>query len=245
MRVLGCGWTEYATRWSSSADSRIGTVAHLQALLEEILVEEKARSRFTAGTERGLPTEAAPPQGEWRDSLQLGTLDADAMLVRSRTRFSAEELEKKSELVMQRRLKAGISDHVEILQPAHAPAFNQDLVGKWLEVLWLYYHKDTNERQYIWSTGKVVRVADGLTDARSPRARSILPGGAVLWAWEADAEFDEREGEQWLILLPSKWNPTTHKQVYSWRLDPRELGGSQAAAPDPRRKHARRVVEAA
>ena len=58
MRVLGCGWTQYATRWSSKADSRIGTVAHLQTLLEEIVAEEKSRSRFTAGTDRGLPTEA-------------------------------------------------------------------------------------------------------------------------------------------------------------------------------------------
>ena len=32
MRVLGLGWTQYATRWSSSKDSRIGTVAHLQVV---------------------------------------------------------------------------------------------------------------------------------------------------------------------------------------------------------------------
>ena len=33
MRVLGLGWTEYATRWSSKADDQIGTVAHLHSLL--------------------------------------------------------------------------------------------------------------------------------------------------------------------------------------------------------------------
>ena len=37
MRVLGLGWVQYATRWSSSKSSRIGTVAHLQTLLEEIV----------------------------------------------------------------------------------------------------------------------------------------------------------------------------------------------------------------
>jgi hypothetical protein len=42
MRVLGLGWTEYATRWSSNKDSRIGTVAHLTELLEEILEHERA-----------------------------------------------------------------------------------------------------------------------------------------------------------------------------------------------------------
>ena len=61
----GCGRGRDAR--SSQADSRIGTVAHLQELLEEIVDEEKTRSRFTAGTVKGLPTEAAPPQGEWRD----------------------------------------------------------------------------------------------------------------------------------------------------------------------------------
>ena len=30
--------------------------------------------------------------------------------------------------------------------------------------------------------GKVVRVADGLTDKRSARAKKILPAGALLWA---------------------------------------------------------------
>jgi hypothetical protein len=46
MRVLALGWTQYSTRWSSKADSRIGTVAHLTALLEEILTEEMALARL-------------------------------------------------------------------------------------------------------------------------------------------------------------------------------------------------------
>ena len=46
----------------------------------------------------------------------------------------------------------------------------------------------------IWATGQVVKVADGLTDKRSARARKILPAGALLWAWDADPEFDEPAG---------------------------------------------------
>ena len=56
----------------------------------------------------------------------------------------------------------------------------------------------------IWSSGTVKRIADGLTDKRSPKARSVLPAGAVLWAWDADPDFDEQAGEQWLFLLPKK-----------------------------------------
>ena len=62
----------------------------------------------------------------------------------------------------------------------------------------------------------------------------------MLWAWDADPEFDEAAGQQWLVLLPKKWKK---QQVYSWRFDPRELGASQASAPDARRKKARRSVD--
>ena len=62
----------------------------------------------------------------------------------------------------------------------------------------------------IWSAGRVVRVADGLADKRSPRARKVLPAGMVLWAWDTDADFGEVAGEQWLPLLPQKWNKQVH-----------------------------------
>ena len=58
----------------------------------------------------------------------------------------------------------------------------------------------------IWASSKVKRVADGLTDKRSERAKKILPAGALLWAWEADRDYNEAAGEQWLVLLPEKWN---------------------------------------
>ena len=161
------------------------------------------------------------------------------------TRFSAAQLEEKAEAEMQRRIEAGITDDVEYRQ-GDAPAFDQALVGKWLEVLWRYWEKlpdGSFKPHYIWSSGVVKRVADGIRDRRSKKGQAILPGGAVLWAWDADPEFDETAGEQLLVLLPQKWNPTTHKTVYSWRWDPRELGATQAPTPDQRRKHAARVQD--
>ena len=140
----------------------------------------------------------------------------------------------------QRRVEAGIADTVERMQPHDAPAFDEALVGKRLEVLWRYWEKGANgearQQHLIWATGRVMRIADGLTNTRSARARKILPAGALLWAWDADPEFDESAGEQWLILLPKKWNK---QQVYSWRFDPRELGAAEAREADPRRKRAR------
>ena len=51
----------------------------------------------------------------------------------------------------------------------------------------------------------------------------------MLWAWDADPEYDEPAGEQWLVLRPDKWNAQVQ---YAWRFDPRELC---AAAPTGRR----------
>lgn len=114
--------------------------------------------------------------------------------------------------------------------------FDSALVGKRIEVLWKYFNKeDSDEATLIWASGRVVKVADGLTNKRSARAKKVLPAGAVLWAWDADVEFDEKAGEQWLILLPQKWNKQVH---YGWRYDPNEFRAEQEdnAQPAARRK---------
>ena len=124
MRVIGLGWTQFATRWSSNKDSKIGTVAHLRALLIEILEHE-----ITARRMKELPDEAALPQQVSRDLGQLGAVDEDAMEIEKRALFSTEELDAKSDAAMQRRVEAGISDSVEDLNAGvnggNAPAFDQ------------------------------------------------------------------------------------------------------------------------
>ena len=226
MRVLGLGWDKFATRWSSQSDTRIGTVAHLRALLvDEIIPEEMGLRRL-----KKLPTEAAPPHLCRRMVKQLGTLDADALAISQRALFSADELKAKAEQAMQRRVESGVADTVESMQELDPPPFDQQLVGKQLEVLWKYTNQETGEPVLIWATGRVARVADGLNDKRSARARKVLPAGAVLWAWDADPAFDEPAGEQWLLLLPKKWNQQVQ---YAWRYDPRELGGARATPERP------------
>ena len=125
---------------------------------------------------------------------------------------------------------------------AGAPAFSQELVGKWVEVLWKYIDQVTGAPMLIWSSGRIKRVADGLTDMRSARARAVLPSGFVLWEWDADAEFGEKAGEKWLHLRPDKWNPS-RPVVYGWRYDPREFASAAAPARDARRRNARAVMD--
>ena len=80
----------------------------------------------------------------------------------------------------------------------------------------------------VWASGACRAIADGKTTKRSKACKSLLPAGALLWAWDADPEFDECAGEQWLVLHPDKWNK--HVQ-YAWRFDPCELveGGGKLA----------------
>ena len=236
MRVIGLGWDKFRTKWSAKSDPTIGTVAHLKSLLLEIIAHEMAKRRL-----KRLPTEAAPPQFTAKDLGELGTANADALAIKTKAIFSAAELARKSDEAMARREAAGISDRVERLQ-GEVPPFTQQLVGKRLEVLWKYMLPDGSS-QLIWATGRVTRVADGLTDKRSQRAKNLLPGGAVLWAWDADLEFGEVAGEKWLVLLPNKWNPPK-ATVYGWRWDPRELSPAAAApARDERCRGARRMEE--
>ena len=59
--------------------------------------------------------------------------------------------------------------------------------------------------------------------------------------WDADADFGEAAGEQWLGLLPQKWNPP-RAQLYGWRYDPREFAAAPAER-DERRRGATRATE--
>ena len=70
------------------------------------------------------------------------------------------------------------------------------------------------------------------------RATFKVPAGMVLWAWDADPQFGEAAGEQWLILLPKKWNKHVH---YGWHYDPRELGAQRECEAPPAAKHMRRA----
>ena len=225
MRTVGCGWTQFKVRWSYDPDQKEATItAWTRLLLVDILPYE-----MTLRRQKKLPAAAAPPQVAPRLEKTLGTADADALRIEAAAMFSVDRLLERALAERARREAAGISDGVEARQQGEAPAFDTNLVGKWLEVCWPYKDKD-GKTVKIWASGKVKRVADGLTDTRSARAKKILPAGALLWAWEADAEYNEAAGEQWMVLLPQKWNK--HVQ-YSWRFDPRELVAQGSAVPPP------------
>ena len=72
-------------------------------------------------------------------------------------------------------------------------------MGERLEVCWPY--KENGKTVKIWALGTVKRVADGLADTRSKTAQKVLPAGAILWAWDADPDYQQAcRGE---VALPA------------------------------------------
>ena len=106
------------------------------------------------------------------------------------------------------------------------------VVGKRLEVCWPY--KEKGKTVKIWASGTVRRVADGLTDKASSRAKKILPAGALLWAWDADPEYDEPAGEKWLVLCSLR----SGTSMYSMHGGLTRASCCRRGAPG--RRHARR-----
>ena len=225
MRTVGCGWRQFATKWTFFSDERHHTIEKLRSmLLDDILPHEKSLRRM-----KRLPAEAAPPQLTAHTIKDLGTADADALRIEATALFNVANLKAKAEAARERREGQGVSDRWEALQPTEPPPFDTRLVGKRLEVCWPY--KEGGQTVKIWASGTVRRVADGFTDKTSAKAKKILPAGALLWAWDADADYSEAAGEKWLVLLPGKWN----KQVqYAWRFDPCELRPPGTPCPPPR-----------
>ena len=222
MRTLGCGWRQFDTKWGFFKDERAHTLELLKRmLLDDILPHEMALRR-----QKKLPKSAAPPQLSVRLLRSLGTDDVDALRIEAVSLFNIDSLREKAVTARARREAAGISDRVEVMQPPDPPPFDTAVVGRCLEICWPY--KEAGVTKKIWASGVVRRVADGLTDKRSKRARSVLPAGALLWAWEADTDRDEPAGEEWLILLPCKWN--RHVQ-YGWRYDACEIAPGGGLVP--------------
>jgi hypothetical protein len=224
MRTVALGWTQFAPQWGFDKDEKEATVAEWKRLLlDEIFPHEMAARR-----QKQLPKAAVPPQLRTRLAKTLGMADPDVLALEAASVFNVDRLLERAEVARVRREAQGISDRVEALQPPR-PDFDTRIVGKRLEICWPY--KEAGKTVKIWASGVVKRVADGLTHKRTERCTSILPAGALLWAWDADAQFDEKAGEQWMVLHPSKYNK--HVQ-YAWRFDPCELVPQGARKPPPR-----------
>lgn len=131
MRVVGLGWVEFKTAWSSSSDATVGSVSTLTAHLLEIIEEEG---------DRQIPEAAPAPIMRRKTFKQLGTPTAQAEeLSDQRLSLSAEEL-----LVAAQRKRAELDESLVLdtvldRQPKDPPPLNEELVGRKLEIHWRYW----------------------------------------------------------------------------------------------------------
>ena len=226
MRTRGLQWVEFKTAWSSGADEEIGTVEDLTGHLKEILAEE-AEQR-AAGE---LPKEAPAPIFKRKTFKELGTPTPQAVeLAQLHTELSPEQLREAAERERERLEERGEISREEDLQGDDAPSFTS-LIDVDVDIRWRYWVKDPSRKsgrrsQYIWCTGRVVEVADGVK-RKSPKCKSPLPWGAVRIMWPEDADYAEGETYVWSVLKPADFNREVH---LGWRYAASELQKRQQAA---------------
>lgn len=131
MRVIGLGWVEFRTHWSSSSDENAGTIPDLTRQLSEILEEEE---------ERQIPDVAPAPIMQRKTFKELGTPTIQAELLSDqRLSHSLEQL-REAAIAERRRLEVcGVLDSIGDAQPEKPPALNEELVGRKLEINWRYW----------------------------------------------------------------------------------------------------------
>lgn len=250
MRVIGLGWVEFKSQWSSSKDESVGTIPDLTEQLKDILEEE---------AERQIPEAAAAPIMQRKTFKQLGTPTAQAeLLSNQRLSLSREQMLEAAEKERRRLEACGELDTVGDRQPSTPPPLTQELVGRKLEIHWRYWrralpgekgkkkqvqsiceavrvllvqYKYINTAHvppivpcaqvFIWCEGTVEEVSDG-TIRKSKRSKEALPAGAVRIRWPADAQYEEKETLVWSILNPADWRKEVH---LGWRWAPCELDG--------------------
>ena len=254
MRVVGLGFVEFKTPWSSSKDETIGTVASLKRLLEEILMDENARR-----IDGELPTAAVVPVMKRKSFKELGTPTAQAAeLAHEIKALSQAELlalaqEKRAALEA-----AGEIDELGDVQPEKSPKIDDAFVGSWLEICWRYWRKPTEEEVAagekrkkigvkIWCEGEVTHVANGTTTTVNPesaRCKKLANAGAIRIRWPADDDRNEKETFSWHIMQDADWNADRHM---GWRFTMSELARRREAAEAAQQaqKERREAAEAA
>ena len=137
MRVIGLGFVEFKTPWSSSKDDTVGTVAHLSQLLRDILMEEQERSACGE-----LPDAPVVPVMKRKTFKELGepTAQAGELGTTIKELTPAELLA----LAQARRLELEVAGEVDTVgdeQDELPPKLDDSLVGSMVEICWRYWHQ--------------------------------------------------------------------------------------------------------
>ena len=143
-----------------------------------------------------LPESAPAPIAKRKKFRELGTKTAQAeAFAEAHSELSPDELLAAAERERERLEDAGEISMVGDGQPAVAPDF-PSLVGRELDIRWRYWTKEGGKRKsvYIWCTGVVAEIADGVTTKKTPRCKSPLPWGSVRMRMLTTRRRSQRHG---------------------------------------------------
>ena len=217
MRVVGLGWKDLATAWSK--DGKEFTPAQLAAHLKTIIV---------AGRSRDIPSKPPLPLPARKELPTLGTQSRDAAALDVLQLAKGADFEMEARRTWAEREAAGVGDIAAERQQQTAPLVDKALLGKRLEVCFIYDLADGSGSEPRWSAGKVVLISDGTNikpKSKFPKGEAVM----IRWddPWEPTSERDKRTEEERRLsavrLLKSKWNPKSEQGNGAWRFDPDHL----------------------
>jgi hypothetical protein len=174
---------------------------------------------------RPFPTEAFCSTLCRKTTPQLGRLTVKAEQLNTAGASSLTDFKAAAMAERDRREVAGMGDRFAEQQAAVPPPVDSSLVDAELEVLCSYdldgqtTAGGQQKKANLWCACRVLQVSDGTALQTSPTTGKTLSKpvavGFVLLHWYANPEMGEgEESEEWVALLPKKWNAN---QVQSWR----------------------------
>jgi hypothetical protein len=195
MRVIGCGWTQFATTWSHQGKKK--SVDELKNHPKWIIKEEK---KLTVPSDPfiELPTRAELPV--------LGTATQQLIDSNNTAQIDEEQFRKDAQEMRQQREDRGEGSIFSVLQPLVCPE-PDELLDKRIDVLYSFQLTSDGDRALRWCQGKVIEV---ITDRRVPTV-------SVCWDPMPDVEGKEDVSEVTeQVVPPRKFNKDVEG---AWRLD--------------------------
>ena len=177
----------------------MGSIAALTAHALHIIKEEQSRE---------IPSEPHCPQLARKTLPQLGSPTVKVEELNAKGNDNMASLKAAAKAERRRREADGIGDRVQNRQPIQPPTFDDDIVGKHLEVRYKVdvideeSGKPTGEVLFVWWSCEVMRVSDGKVQKIGAHGKQIKgkhPAGHVLLRWERNAKLgEEEETESWM-----------------------------------------------
>ena len=194
MRVIGCGWSQFAITWSHQGKKR--SVVELTAHLKMIIKQEK---KLTVPSDPAieLPTRAELPV--------LGTATQQLIDSNNTAQIDEAQFRKDAEEMRQQREARGEGSIFSVLQPLVCPE-PDELVDKRIDVLYPF-ELASGDIALRWCQGKVIEV---VKDCSRPAVR-------VCWDPMPDVDGKEDVSEETVQEVPPrKFNKNVEG---AWRLD--------------------------